>query len=84
MLGDDGDGMGVEVVPKLPLADEDGVNHLLDVEVARLGLSQYFADVVDRVLDLQRVSLLLAFHHESHTYHLSGCRHVQEEPLSLP
>jgi hypothetical protein len=72
--GHNHDRVQLEVVVQLSLGEEDGVQELLDLRVVHLGVGQDFTDEVDRTLHFEGVTLLLSFHHDGGTHHLSrGC-----------
>jgi hypothetical protein len=47
------------------------------LRVACLGVGQDFTDEVDQTLDLEGVTLLLPFHYDNDTHHLSGGHDIQ-------
>jgi hypothetical protein len=55
---------------QLPFGDQDGVQELLDLGVASLGIGQDFAYEVYRVLHLEGMPLLLPLHDYSGADHL--------------
>jgi hypothetical protein len=76
-------GCNFEVVAQLFLSDKDSIQELLDLRVARLGVKQDFTDEVDRTLDLEGMTLLLPFHHDGGTHHLSSGHDIQQEWFPL-
>jgi hypothetical protein len=55
----------------------------LDLGVARLGVRQDLADVVDRPLDRQGVPFLRAFHHDHSADHLGCCGHIELQGFTV-
>ena len=51
-------------MPELALGDEHGVEELLNSQVAGLRVKEDLADEVHRLLGLEGVTLLFAFHHQ--------------------
>jgi hypothetical protein len=64
-------------VAQLSSGDEDNIQELLDLRVACLGVRQDFTNEVDWTLDLEGMTLLLPFHYNDGTHHLSGGHDVQ-------
>jgi hypothetical protein len=53
------------------------------LRVARLGVRQDLADVVDRPLDRQGVPFLRALHHDHSADHLGGRDHVELQRFAV-
>jgi hypothetical protein len=69
--------VGLKVVAELAPREDHRIQQLLDLRVARLGVGQDFADVIDRPLDWQGVPFLRALHHDYGADHLGGRGHVE-------
>ena len=62
--GNDYHRVAIKVMPELALGDEHGVEELLNSQVAGLRVKEDLADEVHRLLGLEGVTLLFAFHHQ--------------------
>jgi hypothetical protein len=69
--------VGLEVVAEFAPREDHRIQQLLDLRVARLGVRQDLADVVDWPLDWQGVPFLRALYHDNGADHLGGCGHVE-------
>jgi hypothetical protein len=65
--GDDGNLVIGEIVLQLLSRHEHGVQELLHLRVAGLGLGEYLADKLHQSLNLQHLTRLLPFDYESDT-----------------
>ena len=68
---------------QLPLGDQDGVQELLDLWVASLGVRQDLANKVYGVLHFEGVSLFLSLYLQGDAGHLCGDHDVEQERLSI-
>ena len=75
--------VAIEVVPKLVRGDEHGVEKLLNFQIVGLRVGEDLADEVHQPLDLEGVTLLLPFHHQSHTEGAWCGSDMQEQSLPL-
>ena len=73
--------VGVEVVLKLALGDEHGIEELWDPRVPGLRVREDLADEVHQPLDLEDVALLPAFHHQSCANNVQHGDGVEEHSL---
>ena len=71
--------MRLQVVTQLPFGDEDGVQELLDLGIAGLGIGQDLANVVYETLHFEGVSLFFSLYHQGGTNHLRGGRDVEQK-----
>ena len=62
---------------QLPLGNEDGVQELLDLGVAGLGIGQDLANVVYGTLHFEDMSLFFLLYNQGSTDHLCGGRDVE-------
>ena len=69
----------LEVVMQLSPGDQDGIQELLDLGVASLGIGQDFANEVYGMLHLEGVSCFFLFYHQGSADHLHGGRKVKQE-----
>ena len=75
--------MRLEVVTQLPLGDKDGVQELLDLGVAGLGIGQDLANEVHGKLHFEGMFLFFSLYHQGGADHLRGGRYVQQEGFSV-
>ena len=71
--------MRLEVVMQLPLGDKDGVQELLDLGVAGLGIRQDLANEVHGTLYFEGVSLFFSLYHQGGANHLRGGCNVEQK-----
>ena len=71
--------MRLKVVTQLPLGDEDGVQELLDLGVAGLGIKQDLSNEVYRMLHFEGVSLFFSLYHQGGADHLHGGHDVEQK-----
>ena len=69
--------MRLEVVMQLPLGDKDGVQKLLDLGVAGLGIGQDLANEVRGTLHFEGVSPFFLLYHQGGADHLCGGCNVE-------
>jgi len=63
---------------QLRLGNQDGVQELLDLRVASLGVKQYLANKVYEALHFEGVSLFLLLYHQGGADQLCGGHNVEE------
>ena len=64
---------------QLPLGDEDGVQELLDLGVAGLGIGQDLANKVHKALYFEGMPLFFLLQHHGSTDHLHGGRNIEQK-----
>jgi hypothetical protein len=75
--------VGLEVVAELAPREDYRIQQLLDLRVARLGIGQDLADVIDRPLYRQGVPFLRALHDDHGADHLGGRGHVELQGFTV-
>ena len=75
--------MRLKVVTQLRFGDEDGIQELLDLEVAGLVIGQDLTNVVYGTLHFEGVSLFFLLYHQGGADHLRGGRDVEQKGFSL-
>jgi hypothetical protein len=73
----------LEVVAQFPFGDQSSVHEFLDLGVASLGIGQDFTYKVHGTLHLEGMPLFFLFHDKYCANHLSHCRDVEQERLSI-
>ena len=68
---------------QLPLGDEDGVQELLDLGVAGLGIGQDLANEVHGTLQFEGVSLFFLLYHQGGADHLCGGQNVEQKQFPI-
>ena len=68
---------------QLPLGDKDGVQELLDLGVAGLGIGQDLANEVHEMLQFKGVSLFFSLYHQGSADHLHGGRNVAQKQFPI-
>lgn len=69
--------MSLKVVLEFSGRDEDGVDHILNLQVPHLGIGQYSTDKIDRMLYQLCMAFLLAVDHQDCVDHVCSCWYVQ-------
>ena len=68
---------------QLPLGDEDGVQELLDLGVAGLGVKQDLANEVHGTLHFEGVSLFFLLYHQGGADYLRGGRNIEQKRFPI-
>ena len=68
---------------QLPLGDKDGVQELLDLGAAGLGIGQDLANEVHGTLHFEGMSLFISLYHQGGTDHLHGGRNVEQKRFPI-